>query len=234
MTDKKWPRRRNRQGQRNKPLSLELSFGPLVRAKDNTFSTTVFVDIFGWWEGGRPNTVELHIDQEVVEVELYERSASYPLVGLEPESHHVIAAVVRGHRQERLLFVPPLPKPKRPEEEALELEKIELERTRVAAEITTLTTKPVKAAKKLYVTFTGEGGRQRLVISISDEAGNFVPDAPLVIVDGESVKSTRANGTGKLVYPLNFTERDRYVEVRAGNEHDLIWRARLNGPAGRR
>ncbi len=227
--EKKKPRRKRRRGQR-KPPFLELSFGPIVRAKDNTFSTTIFIGVSGWWEGGRPDKATLSIGVEPpMEIHLHEGTGSYPLVGLEPESHLVVGAEVRGRVVERLLTVPSLPKPKRPEEEALEREKTELERARVAEDIRKIL-KPTKVPKKLYVTFSGEDGRQKLFISVSDESGSLIPDFPVIIVDGEEAKHKKTNGNGSLVYQLNFTERDRYVEVRAGNEHNLIWRARLNGP----
>ena len=229
MTDER-ERNRQREGRRNTPPSLELSHGPIVKAGDNTFSTTVCVSISGWWEGGLPRGVKLYVDdEEENEIGVQDRRVSFPLVGLEAESHHVVAATVREHWVEKLITVPPLPEPKRPEEEALERERTELERARVADELADLKT-PKRVARKVYVTFVGDWGKQRLLVSVSDEAGNFIPGASVVIVDGEEVHDRKTNGNGSLVYQMDFAEQDRYVEVRAGNEHDLIWRARLNGP----
>lgn len=89
--------------------------------------------------------------------------------------------------------------------------------------------KPGKKPKKVYVTFTGKPGEQKLVISVSDENGNFVPGASVKLVDGDDIRSLKTDEDGTLVYPMKFTEKDRYVEVRVGNEYDQIWRARLNG-----
>lgn len=221
----------DRQGQeRRKPrLSVEVSPDPPARAKDNTFSTTVFVENHGQWDGGLPDKVEVQVNrQQPVELAFDKnRRASYPLMSLEAESHHRIVVKVGGRRQETLLVVPPLPTP---EEKALKTERTELERAKVAHEVEVLAQTLKRVAKKLYVTFAGEDGKQRLFISVSGEDGNLVSDAPVIIIDGEEAKQKKTNGNGKLVYQFNFTERSRYVEVRAGNEHDLIWRARLNGP----
>ena len=200
MTDEREPKR-GQERRQNKPPSLELSFGPIVRAKDDTFSTTIFIGVSGWWEGGWPETATLSVGVEApMEIHLHQGTGSYPLVGLEPESHLIVGAKVKGREVEKLLTVPALPK------------------------------SPMKVAKKVYVTFGGKRGKQQLLISVSDENGNFITDAPVIIVDGEAVKELKTNDNGALVYNLDFTEPDRYVEVRAGNEHDLIWRARLNGP----
>lgn len=227
MTDE---RERNRRGsERRTPPSLKLSFGSIVRAADNTFSAVARANLLGWWEGGLPREATLYMDGESTSNEIHERVASFPLVGLQPETHHVVTARIREHYVEELLVVPVLPRPKRPEEEALEIERTELERARVADDLADLATQK-RVAKKVYVTFVGDWGKQRLLVSVSDVAGNFIPGASIVIVDGEEIHDKKTNGNGSLVYQMGFTEEDRYVEVRAGNEHDLIWRARLNGP----
>ena len=218
---------------RNKPPTIELSYDydPVEGVEDGTFATTVQVKMSGRWYKGKPTFAMLRMDnEEEVRVEIRDGSGSFPFIGLKPKSYHVLTASARGYSAKILLTVPPLPKPKRPEEEALERERTELERARIAHELNTLTTKPTKVAKKLYVTFTGEDGQQRLVITVSDEAGNLIPNFRVVIIDGDTEKSRMTSAAGRLAYQTNFTERDRYVEVRAGNEHDLIWRASLNGP----
>jgi hypothetical protein len=85
-------------------------------------------------------------------------------------------------------------------------------------------------AGKVYVTFVGPRGKQKLVITVSDATGNLVTEASVIIIDGEEVIHEKTNGDGVLVHQMDFTEHDRYVEVRTGNEHDQVWRTRMVGP----
>lgn len=97
------------------PPTITLSSGPITKARDNTFSTVIFVGIGGWWENGRPNQVELYIGQAApVVIGLQDGRASYPLVGLQPESHIVVRLLVREHSQSCLVVAPPLPPGKQP------------------------------------------------------------------------------------------------------------------------
>ncbi|OGG37960.1 hypothetical protein A2127_00925 [Candidatus Jorgensenbacteria bacterium GWC1_48_12] len=83
---------------------------------------------------------------------------------------------------------------------------------------------------EVVVTFTGEDGKQKLTISVGDNRGILVPNATIIIVDGDETKTLKTDSNGLLVYQINFTEESRYIEVRAGTTDDLRWRARLNGP----
>jgi len=88
----------------------------------------------------------------------------------------------------------------------------------------------VGAPATIYVTFAGEHGKQRLVVSVGDMAGNFLPNATVLVIDGEDVRSLRTTANGTVTYQMHFTEESRYVEVRAGATESLVWQARLNGP----
>ncbi|MBI4034219.1 MAG: hypothetical protein HY378_01585 [Candidatus Brennerbacteria bacterium] len=207
MTDENEREPRNRRGRQDKPPSVHMSHGPVLRARDDTFSTTIFVSIEGWFEGGDPKVAELYLGEaESFEIDFHERRASLPLTGLKPESHHVIAAVVHEHRRELLLVVPALPKPKRPEEETLERERIGLERARVRKDREDLeksaTTKKLPA--KFVVDPYRVGNDVSLLIRVGNREGTGVANAKLTVRDSvKGIQTLHCDEDGE--YEYNFT-----------------------------
>ncbi len=234
MTDEKRERNRRGDGRKNTLPSLTLSLGPLVRAGDNTFSTTVRVSVTGWWEGGLPREAVLYLDDnEENGVEIHERTALFPLTGLEPESHHVVAARVHEHWVEGLLVVPELPKPKRPEEEALERERANLERAKVKKELTDLVeaTSTKKLPAKLIVDPYRVGNEVSLLIRVVDEEEAGVPAAKLTIFDSaEGIKTQRCDEDGESEYRFELEpDEEREISVCISGYGDRSFRRTFRG-----
>lgn len=118
------------------PGALDFRWDPLQLAADNTFSTTIRIEISNWWEVGAPKKVSISVRQEGEdllpghEVLVQKGRAVHPLTGLEPRHHYRVVVSGEGRSVENVIFVPELPKPKTPEQELLETEKIQLERAR--------------------------------------------------------------------------------------------------------
>lgn len=283
--------------------AIEFRWDPLVLAHDKTFSTTIRIEVSGWWPEGRPKQVGLaHYEdgQPVPDggaVRIQKGRGTFPLLGLKPGHHyHVVVYYEDRTPVHDKIAVPELPKPERPEKEALEAEKIELERARVArqlreekpkeptsseekvaslksevevaklqvqlkelteekpqptpdekklAEIKVQTqmaradaelekarqeAKPKVVCHDLMVRFAGPRGNQKLVISVSAKDGTLVPHYPVALIDGDKFTGLKTDEDGFAFYEANFQESSRYFEIRAGNSHDLMWRARLLGP----
>lgn len=122
------------------PGTLDFRWDPLELAADQTYSTTIRVEITRWWEHEAPGQVSVSVRQRGQDVlpgspTLVQRGkAIYPLIGLQPKHHYLVVVTGGGRSVENMIRVPELPEPKRPEQEALELERIQLERTKVYSE----------------------------------------------------------------------------------------------------
>lgn len=122
--------------------ALEFRWDPLVPASDGTFSTTIRIQVSGWWLEGRPNQVVVSHYQRGQEppagdaVRIQKGQGTFPLTGLNPGHHyHVVAYIGDRLPVQNIIFVPELPRPKKPEQEKLESEQIELERARIARQL---------------------------------------------------------------------------------------------------
>lgn len=135
---------------------LEFSWDSLELAADQTYSTTLRINLSGWWEGGRPRQVVVAFYKRGQDplsgnsVRIQKGYGTFPLTGLEP-GHHYLVVVYIGDRLpvQKMIAVSELPKPKRPEEEALETERIRLERAKVARQLKEI--EPLKPKRKLKV-----------------------------------------------------------------------------------
>lgn len=87
-----------------------------------------------------------------------------------------------------------------------------------------------KVAKSLRVSVVGPRGDQKLVISIADADGMFIPKTPFLIINPARTDTYETDEDGTVTYPARFTEASRAFEVRAGNTPELVWRGRLLGP----
>ncbi|TSC91300.1 MAG: hypothetical protein G01um10142_28 [Parcubacteria group bacterium Gr01-1014_2] len=120
---------------------LEFFWDSLELAADKTYSTTLRIKLTGWWEGGRPKEVGVSVYEKGQEppagypARIQNGFGTSPLVGLLP-GHHYLVVVYIGDRLpvQKMITVPELPKPAKPEEEALGRERTGLERARVASE----------------------------------------------------------------------------------------------------
>lgn len=286
--------------------AIEFRWDPLILAHDKTFSTTIRIEISGWWPEGRPTQVGLSLYEEGQEsspgnaVRIQKGHGTFPLIGLKPGHHyHVVVYIEDRLPVQRMITVPELPKLERPEKEALEGEKVELERAKIARqlreekpkesrpgeeelenekiqfartklsrdlkdlepkpkkpeeealeserlefqadqvrlerakvlkELKDLEKKPRVACHDLMVRFSGPRGNQKFVISVSAEDKTLIPHHPIALIDGDKFAGLKTGEDGFAFYETNFQESSRYFEIRAGNSHDLMWRARLLGP----
>lgn len=87
-----------------------------------------------------------------------------------------------------------------------------------------------KVPKKLSVTFSGQRGQQKLLISVAADDGSLIAGFRGTVVDGEEMKPFETGADGTVAYPTDFTEVERSFEVKAGNSRELIWRGLLLGP----
>ncbi len=132
------------------PGTLDFRWDPLELAADNTFSTTIRIEISNWWEIGAPKKVLISVRQEGEdlppghEVLVQKGKAVHPLTGLEPRHHYHVVVSGEDRPVEKLIPVPELSKPKTPEQELLESEKIHLERVRIYSENKKLATQEKK------------------------------------------------------------------------------------------
>jgi hypothetical protein len=87
-----------------------------------------------------------------------------------------------------------------------------------------------KIPHNLCISFTGQRGKQTIIISITAEDKSPVAGFTGIIIDGDNKKSFKTGPHGTAVYKTDFSEESRRFEVLTGNEPQLIWRARLLGP----
>lgn len=223
---------------RKEPPVLEVEWGlPLALAPDNTYSTTVYAHLRGWWPGGRPTTADIAVHSSGQKkygatVQFQRGDASYPLLGLLPGHHYLIVVKVSNLEIQKLLVV------EKPEVEdttlkdarkAADLADLGLKKTKAEAEIKKLAEPTPRTPSKIYVTFTGERGSYRFLVSGSDDKG-LIPGLVISVVDGVRITTCEADAGGTAVFNAHFNEPDRYIEFRVGNEHNTIWRNRLPGP----
>jgi hypothetical protein len=190
--------------------TVEFRWDPLTPAHDKTFSTTIRVEVSGWWEEGRPKEVALSIYEGGQEpsagnpVRIQKGFGTFPLTGLKP-GHHYHVVVYIGDRTpvQKMIIVPELPKPAKPEK---------------------------VICSDLMVRFSGPRGKQKFVVSVNADDGTLIPDHPIGLINGDKFVGLKTNGNGFAFYEADFQESSRYFEVRAGNSHNLMWRARLLGP----
>lgn len=120
--------------------TLDFRWDPLELAADQTYSTTIRVEITRWWEHEAPGQVSVSVRQSGQDVLpgnpiLVQRGkAIYPLTGLQPKHHYLVVVTGGGRSVENMIRVPELLEPKRPEQEALELEQVQLKRAQVSSE----------------------------------------------------------------------------------------------------
>ena len=89
----------------------------------------------------------------------------------------------------------------------------------------------IKIPKTLLVTFAGPRGGQTLLISVAAEDGSLIPGFVGTILEEDGThESFETDIHGRTVHKIGFIEPSRYIEVRAGNSPNLVWRARLLGP----
>lgn len=142
--------RRDRGARRRQWPSVELTNTPFALAADDTYSTTLRAFARGEWEGEIPEAI-FYIDGERFgrAVPVQSSYANKAITGLGPNHHYLAEVAIGGQRAERLLMIPELPKRKTVEEEALERDKLKLDRAKVAAELTKLQKRPDSNEKKL-------------------------------------------------------------------------------------
>ena len=120
--------------------TIDFRWDPLELAADQTYSTTIRVEVTRWWEAGAPRGVSVSVRQPGEDLPpgrqvLVQRGkAIFPLTGLQPKHHYLVVVTGEDRPVEKFIPVPELPKPKTPEQEALELERTQLERARVYSE----------------------------------------------------------------------------------------------------
>jgi len=123
------------------PGTLDFRWDPLELAADNTFSTTIRIEISNWWEAGAPRQVSISVRQRGEDlppghqVLVQKGKAVHPLTGLEPRHHYLVVVSGEDRQVEKLISVPELPKPKSPEQESLEREEFELAKAKVARQL---------------------------------------------------------------------------------------------------
>ena len=122
--------------------AVEFRWDPLVLAHNKTFSTTIRIEVSGWWPEGRPQQVAVSFYQGGQkppagnEVRIQKGHGTFPLTGLEPGHHyHVVCYIEDRTPVHNMITVPELPKPKSPEQESLEREEINLARAKVARQL---------------------------------------------------------------------------------------------------
>lgn len=140
--------------------AVEFRWDPLVLASDETFSTTIRIQVSGWWPEGRPRQVAVSHYQRGQEppagdaVRIQKGQGTLPLTGLEPGHHyHVVIYIGERLPVQNMITVPELPKPKKPGQEALESEQIELERAKIARQLREATPAEGKRSLKIVKYF---------------------------------------------------------------------------------
>ncbi|MEK7622066.1 MAG: hypothetical protein AAB415_02710 [Patescibacteria group bacterium] len=135
--------------------AIEFRWDPLVLASDKTFSTTIRIEVSGWWPEGRPKEVSLSVyeaGQEPatgVAVRIQKGHGTFPQTGLKPGHHyHVVAYIEDRTPVQKPLMVPELPKPPRPEVEVLEREQIVFKREELVQKREELRPDPEERALK--------------------------------------------------------------------------------------
>ncbi len=209
--------------------AVEFRWDPLVLAHNKTFSTTIRIEVSGWWEEGRPREVAVSHYEAGEEptlgnaVRIQKGHGTFPLTGLKPGHHyHVVCYIEDRTPVHNMITVPDLPKPPKPEVEALERERTELERSRVASEKKKLETQE----KKLFPTdFTvekaGNNGKYKLVISVfskekPESVGIGIPEVTVTTFDkytGQSWETKTGPGGVAIFEVPEFEEREKIFTV---------------------
>lgn len=186
---------------------LDFRWDPLELAADQTYSTTIRIEVSNWWEVEAPKQVSVSVFQRGEDppdgypVVVQKGKALYPLTGLTPGHHYLVVVSGKDRPVWKLIPAPELPKPKKPE-----------------------------VPKNVLVSVSGVPGKQKFLISIAAEDGTFIPNQPFTLVDGDHVVDRKTGKNGVATHRADFTEPSRCFEIRAGNTKDLVWQEQVPGP----
>ncbi len=114
--DKKDEKKDDKKKRRREPV-LDFHWDSLELADDDTYSTTIRIELSGYWEDGRPTRAVVSFRQRGEEpkagelVRIQNGYGTFPLTGLLPRQHYHVAITI-GKRLpvEKVIIVPELPK----------------------------------------------------------------------------------------------------------------------------
>ncbi len=209
--------------------AIQFRWDPLELASDKTFSTTIRIFVSGWWPEERPTEVSLSCYEKSQqpsdgnEVRIQKGEGTFPLAGLEPGRHyHVVVYIGDRTPVQKMIMVPELAKPPSPEQEALERERTELERAKVAHQL-----KQEKEEDKeprptdFTVEKFGGNGKYKLLISVfskekPESIGVGIPKAAVTVVNRHTGQSweTKTDFDGTVIFEVpGFTEREKIITI---------------------
>ncbi|OHB21115.1 MAG: hypothetical protein A2913_00780 [Parcubacteria group bacterium RIFCSPLOWO2_01_FULL_40_65] len=121
--------------------AVEFHWDPLQLASDKTFSTTIRIEVSGWWPEGRPERVAVSVYQGGQEppsgnsVRIQKGHGTFPLTRLEPGRHYYVVVYIEDRLPvQNMITVPELPKPKKPTCDEKKIVDLKTKTDRVKAE----------------------------------------------------------------------------------------------------
>lgn len=192
----------DREGKHGGEPVLDFRWDPLVLAFNHKYSTTIRIELTGWWGEDRPREVAISCYQEGEAppdgntVRIQKGRGIFPLTGLEPGHHYLVVCYI-GDRLpvQKVITVPELPK-----------------------------SKEVPYPTDFVVEDVGDNGKYKLFISVflkekPESVGVGVPEVVVTILDKDSGQSweTKTGAGGTVIFDVpEFTEREKNVAVFVG------------------